>query len=132
MGAARTKAGVLASIRALPTLPRSNHDAKTVPSRLTNMTVSRGGLVVRVSGKSPADARRTDGHAPGGLMSDRPKSARAKASRIGLSSLCKFDDLLGDHGRSFVSAVKQLRSVACQPVRRAHGLNDLRRKTPIC
>jgi hypothetical protein len=32
MGAARTEAGVLASIRALPTLPRSNHGAKTVLS----------------------------------------------------------------------------------------------------
>jgi hypothetical protein len=41
VGAARTKAGVLASIRALPTLPRSKHAAKTFLSLLTNMTVFR-------------------------------------------------------------------------------------------
>src|SRR5580658_4433694 len=96
MGAARTKAGVLASIRALPTLPRSNHDAKRVLNRLTNMTVSRG-LRVCLSGKSPADARRTDGHARAsasraGLPSDPPKSGHAKPSRVGLPILGKFDD----------------------------------------
>jgi hypothetical protein len=43
VGVARTKARVLASIRALPTLPRANHAAKTFLSLLTNMTVFRIG-----------------------------------------------------------------------------------------
>jgi hypothetical protein len=61
--------------------------------------------ILRRTFHRPADARRTDGHgraaAPrGGLMNEPAKSARAKASRIGLPSLCKFDDLLRDRGRS--------------------------------
>jgi hypothetical protein len=69
---------------------------------------------------------------PGGLMSEPPKSASAKASGIGLPSLCKFNDLLCDHRRSLVSAATQMRTVARHPVRRAHGLNDLGRKIPTC
>jgi hypothetical protein len=133
MGAARTEAGVLASIRALPTLPRLKSWRENSPKSADKYDSiprrrSIAGRISWVACRRP----RPRGRAQGGLMSEPPKSACAKACRICLPSLCKFDDLLGDYGRSFVSAVTQLRSVACHPVRRAHGLNDLRRKTPIC
>jgi hypothetical protein len=50
VGVARTKARVLASIRALPTLPRANHAAKTFLSLLTNMTVFRIGQFTALAG----------------------------------------------------------------------------------
>jgi hypothetical protein len=47
---------VLASIRALPTLPRLNHGAQTVLSLLTNMTVFRG-VRSRISRALDGEAR---------------------------------------------------------------------------